>query len=390
MITFGPNGLAINTYDEILAEIQTDYRTAFGVSIATKVDSMAGQLQRLQALRESQIQEVALELWQSLDPRLAEGVPLDVRNSLLGVTRLPAAYAEVLGTFTGDPTTEIPDGFRVQVGDYVFQTANGPYTIGAGGTVSDVEVVAEELGEVDVSVLGAWSLVDALSGVDAFDDDSQPVLGRLEETDAGYRERAEVERYRRASGPLDAIESAVSQVDGVTYVRAYHNITTDPVDSDGIPYHAINVVVVGGLDAEVAAAIWESGPAGHLFYGTDVTETVTSGVHEIEVSFDRVTEIELWVDIVAATSTSEETPPADLEALVRATLLDWTNENWNIGTDVLPHRLVGSLASIAGVDGFTITTSLTGGGGSYNGNKRAISLREQAVLTDARITFSEA
>ena len=383
MITFDSAGLAIDTFDEILTEVQTDFRTAFGSAIATSLSSSAGQMQRLIATREAQLQEVMLAMYHALDPRLAEGVPQDRLNSLLGITREAARYATVLGTATGTATTVINSGVRLSVGGYVFVVANGPYTIGGGGTVANVELVAEELGEVDVSVLGAWTILDNVAGFTSFNDTSQTDLGRLVETNAEFRERAEQERYRRGQGPLAAIEASVSTIDEVSYVRAWHNITTDPVDANDIPYHAINVVVEGGTAAEVAAAIWAAAPAGHLFYGTDETQIVENNT----VSFDRVTEIPLYVRATLTTSTAEDDAPDDLEALVEELLLAHTAANWEIGTDVVAHRLVGALSGIAGVDAITCTTSLDGI--TYSSAKRTISIRERATLTAARIDFIE-
>lgn len=382
MITFTDAGLEIDDFETILSEIQTEFRTAFGASIATNISSSAGQLQRLLATREAQWQESLLDLYHSLDPRLAEGVMLDRSHSLLGITREAARYATVLGTATGTATTAIANGVRLSVGGYVFAVTNGPYVIGGGGTVTGVELVAEEVGEVDVSLLGAWTIVDNVAGFTSFNDTSQTDLGRLVESNAEYRVRAELERYRRGQGPLAAIEAAVSDIDEVSYVRAWHNITTDPVDSNGIPYHAINVVVEGGTDAEVAAAIWASGPAGHEFFGAE-SVTVENNI----VSFDRVEEVPMYVRATLTTSTAEDTAPDDLEDLVETLLLAYTAENWGIGTDVVVHKLTGALAGIEGVDAVVCQTSLDGI--SYATTKRTIAINQRAVLTAARFSFVE-
>ncbi len=259
--------------------------------------------------------------------------------------------------------------------------------IGGGGTVANVEVVAQELGEVDVSLLGAWTLVDTVVGFTAFSDTSQPDLGRLVESDAEYRERAEIERYARGTGTLAAIEARVSAIDAVSYVRAYHNVATNPVDANGVPYHAINVVVEGGIAAEIAAAIVAAGPAGHLFYGTDESELVTNGPAQDLVGFDRVANLDLYVRATLTTSTAEDDAPDDLEGDVVAKLLAYTAANWSIGTDVKVKDLSGSLSTIAGVDAILIETSLDGV--TWGTAKRSISIRQRAVLTEARITFVE-
>lgn len=395
MIEVDSSGLTIQTYEEILEDIQEEFRSRISTAIATSLGSMAGQLQRIMALREYQAQERALALYQALDPRLSEGVFQDRQNALLGLERLPNTSAVVSGTATGTSGTVINNGVLLTVGGSQFAVTNGPYTIGAGGTVSGVELTATEFGEVDVATLGAWTIDTPVTGFDSFADDSQSIYGRLVETSTEYRTRAEVERYRRSSQTLRAIEASVSSVEGVTYARAWDNITTEPTDADGIPYGAINVVAEGGTDADVAQAILDAAPAGHDLYGwptpsgSFVSVTIGSGTLSEIVEFNRVTEFDLWIRVSVVTSTSEELAPddADLEAAIDAALLEYTTANWQIGTDVLPYKLIGAIsaAGIDGIDSITVEHSTTSGSGPWSSAKLPISIRQRAVYSSARL-----
>ncbi len=394
MISIGPSGIAIDTFDVILEETQDDFRSLIHIDIATDLKSAAGQIQRVMSTREEQQQQVALRLYQMIDPRLAEGVHADQRHSLLGVTRLPDTFAEVLATATGTPATNLPNGSRVSVGGSVFQIIDGPYVIAGGGTI-EIRLQAEVAGTLDVSALGAWTIVDVISGFTSLDDDSQPIAGRLVENDAEYRARTEIERFRRGQGPLAAIEAAVLDVQDVTSVNAVHNITTDPIDANGIPLHDINVIADGGLDAGIAQAIFDSGPAGHRYHGA-VEVTVGSGPASEVIRFDRVTEVTMWATVVLTTSTSEDDAPDNLETLVRDTLVDYatgTSEvagRFQTGTDVLVKDLRGALAGIAGIDEIVITTSNDDGAlDAYSTAKRAMNIRQRAVLIAGRVLISE-
>ena len=337
---------------------------------------------------------------------------LDQRNSLIGVTRRLKEFSEVLGTATGTASTSIPNGTKHSIAGRVFQVADGPYTIGGGGTVSGVKLVAEVAGPVDMALepylSEDWVIVDAVSGYDSFAEDSQPVIGRFTETDAEYRERAEVERYRRGQGPLLAIDAAVSEVRGVTYVRAAHNVLFDPVDSDDIPLHAINVVVKGGNDTEVAEAIFSAGPAGHQFFGrnevgdTFVSVTVGTAPASEIVAYNRVVDTPIFLNVTLTTSTSEEDAPDDLSDLAKTTLVDYAlgalDSNgvrqggaWQIGSDVISSRLEAQLAGIAGVDAVLVEMSTPLVGPPWSTAKIPISIRNQAIMpTDgSNITVSE-
>lgn len=391
--TFDSTGLTVQSYQEIFDELAAEFKASFGAGTRTELSSSFGQLIRIMALLEAQDQELLLLVHQSFDPRLATGATLDRQASLLGVTRIPEFEAEVTGDLVGTAATVVPDGTRMQYDPTgsTWVVIDGPYTIGGGGTVA-ARLRAEETGATPVALdpdsgFDEWTVLDVVAGLDGFESQAQPLAGDDVETDEALRARMEVERYARGQGPLAAIRAAVSAVEGVEYVQAWQN-TTLVTDADGIPGKAVNVIVEGGDDDEVAAAIWSAMPAGIQAYGTDVDTTVTdaSGLEQ-PVAFDRVTDVDLHVRVTLTTSTSEETAPADLEDAVEDAILEYTAENWSIGTDVLVYRLVGAVvaADIPGIDHVVIETSLDGS--SWSTAKRTIDLRSRAVLTAARVTF---
>lgn len=393
---FGPSGLAIQTFNEILAEVQDDWRLNVASNITTKLGSTAGQVQRIMATRELQQQEKMLELYQSFDARLAEGVNLDIRTTdSVGAERIAQARAEVLGTATFSAAATLTDGLRLSVGGFEFSVIGGPYIIAGAGTIPNVRLQSTLYETIDVSVLGAWTIVDTVAGFDSFSDTSQPIGGNVVESDAAYRVRAETERFTRATGQLRAIEASVSQVIGVTYVRAWHNVDPAlPTDANGIDYQKINVVVDGGDDTLVAIAIENAAPAGTTLQGTDVSISLGSGVFTRVVSFDRVTIVTMWEEITVTTSTSEETPldgPA-LEAAVVAAVAARATVKWQIGTDVVPVDLVSAIgaAGIPAIDSIVVLLSIDDGAGdAYSAVKRAIGISERAQYSAARITVTE-
>jgi uncharacterized phage protein gp47/JayE len=388
--SFTSAGLTIQTYAEVLANVQSEFRTRISARVATSAASLLGQVQRIVALFDYRAQERLQYLYQMLDPRLAEGVHLDARLLSLGLTREPALRAEVLGTITTTDTATIPNGTRYSCGGFVFAVINGPYSRTGAGTITGVRLQSELYQAIDVSGLGAWSVVDAIADVTGFDDTSQPIVGRVEETDAEFRARAEEERFARANGPLDMIEAGVGLVEGVTYARAYDNTdpTQDP-DSDGIPYDAVNVVVSGGTNEAVAAAIEDYGPAATRYYGsTEVT--LGSGATARVVGFDRVSDVDMYLRITVTSSTSEDADQAlsqpELESALHALLTTWTATNWTIGKDVIPAEIIGAVmtAGIPAID--AVTVEVSDDGASWSTSKYAITIRQQAKYSEARLT----
>lgn len=386
--TFSSAGLTVQNYAEVLADVQAEMRARLGARIATSVGSVLGQVQRIVALYDHRAQEKLQQLYQSLDPRLAEGAHLDIRMQALGLTREPAARAEVLTTITTTDTVTVPDGTRFSVGGFVFETIGGPYSRTGAGTITAVRLRSQLYQAIDVSTLGAWTIVDAIADMTAIDDTSQPIAGRVEETDAEFRARAELERYARASGPLEAIAAGVALVEGVDYARAYHNVdpTADP-DANGIPYDAVNVIVDGGTDADVAAAIEAYGPAATRYFGAE-SVTIGSGATARVVGFDRVTDVEMYLRVTLTTSTSEDADLAlgtsELLAAVQDALEAYAASSWTIGKDVIPAELAAAVmsAGIPAIDAIVVEIGLDGI--AWSTSKQNITVRQRAAYADAR------
>lgn len=400
--TLDETGLTIETFEEILDAVVASFTTALSLTpaqayrVRSSVQSVLGNLARIHAENEQASQEVLLAVYNALSWD-AEGAQLERVVALLGVTRRPAYSSRVVGTASGTATTSIPNGTRIQYAPEgtVWEVVDGPYTIGGGGTVEiAIESALEDANVVAVDPetgFDDWLILDTVVGfsdVGSFESTAQPIIGAPIETDAALRARAGVEAYSRGLGPLAAIEAAVSQVEGVTYVRAYEN-TGDPAstDADGIPGRAINVVVEGGDDAEVAAAIASKRPAGILVYGSDVSEVVTIGGHQIGIAFDRVEAVPMWIRATVTTSTSEETASAIVTDDVEARLLEQAPDLFGIGDDVLPFRLAAALSDIPGIDAVVIELSLDGS--SWSAAKRVITIRQRATFASARISATE-
>jgi uncharacterized phage protein gp47/JayE len=386
---FTSAGLTIQNYAAVLADVQSEFRSRISARVATSAGSLLGQIQRIVALYHYRDQEKLQQLYQSFDPRLAEGVHLDIRLAGLGVTREPALRAEVLGTITSTGNLTVADGTRFAVGGFTFATIDGPYSRVGAGTITGVRLRSELYQPIDVSTLGAWTILDAIADMDSFDDTSQPIAGRVEEADSAYRARAEIERYARASGPLEALDAGVGLAVGVDYARAYHNTdpTTDP-DANGIPYDSVNVVVDGGTDADVAAAIVAYGPAATRFFGaTEVT--VGSGARAQLVGFDRVADVDMHIRVSVTTSTSEDADQAlgtaELQEAVEVALEAYAAASWTIGKDVIPAELAAAImsAGIPAID--AITVEIGDDGIAWQTTKYEISVRERAAYSDARV-----
>ncbi len=404
-VTIDATGLHIQTYEEILEEIIIAISVGLSLTAAQTQrlrDTVGGswnQLVRIEAEREAGLHESLLAVYNTLSLE-AEGVPLDRVAALLGVSRRPESAAELTVTFTGTPAASVPNGTRLQENatGAIFVVTGGPYVIPGGGEI-DGTVVAEEFGAQDADDFSGFTVLDVVVGLTGVDLVEQTIAGAAREIDAELRARVAVEAYRRGQGPQAAILAAVTQVEGVTYVGVWESqaLLASDTDSNGIPARSINVVVEGGASAAVAAAIEASRAGGIRMFGlpggTLVTETITkSNGSPVLVEFNRVDDIEIWINCEITTSTSEETAPPDVDDLVAAILLEAGPALFDIGDDVLPWKLEQRVGDeeIPGIDDIRVELSYDNGGtDAYTRVKRAISIRERSTFDAARITVTE-
>lgn len=400
--TFDSTGLTIQSFGEALDEIVDALQTGLTLTdaqafrVRNDVRSVLGNLARAVAESDIAQQETLLQVYNSLS-WYAEGAALERVAALLGVTRRAATSSQVIGAATGTAATALPGGTRLRYNPTGSTWALiGGYVIGGGGTV-EITIESESSDADEVALDPAtgfddWTILDSVPGwsdVGTFESTEQPVVGAPLETDAELRARAGVEAFRRAQGPLVAIEALVSAVSGVTFVRAWEN-TDDATDADGIPGRSINVVVEGGAAEDIAQAIRLSRPAGIYLHGTDVIEVVDLGAgRSLTVRFDRVADVALYIRATLTTSTSEVPAPADLETAATKALVDSGNEDAEIGADVLPRRLSASLDALDGFDAVVIELSDDGATWLPAGDKWPISIRQRASFAEGRVTIVE-
>lgn len=391
-----PNGLETQTFEEIFEELAQNLQSVFGTTLNTDLSSINGQFMRIMSELRAVDQQALLAVYRSFDPNAATGTALDARAALTGSVRKDASSSTVEGILTFNAAGVVADGTQVQNDDTgtAWQTINGPYA-DTGGPYP--EEVAAQLQAVNTGPLIApagttWSMVTVLAFIDGFTNPVEDAtLGRNQETDAEFRYRRTVELFSKGQGPLATISAIVSQVDTangrVDTVRTYHNPATNPVDADGIPFKAFNVVVettptppTAALQQDIFDAILTATGAGGEAFGTDFVGTALDEESQVQnVAFDIIDELDVFLQVTLETGPflGGDGPviPADLSQMativqeaVVAAAQDKTRFN-QIGRDVRETDYVGVIQNlvtsgqITGV--FTIeielsTTSKTG------------------------------
>lgn len=191
---------------------------------------------------------------------------LDEYVKIVGVTRLPGARATGSVTFTTQSSnTTIPSGTRVTTvpdsnGDTIdFLTTEQAETANGVTTVTDVSIQAADVGtDFNIPANEIIRLADPPIGVKGVDNPSSTTGGEEEESNDELRARAkQAVQSSSQGGTVDGIKGYIRQnVEGVGQGDIIVDEFTDPCP----PF--VDVIVDGGLDADVSDAIEFSRPAG--------------------------------------------------------------------------------------------------------------------------------
>ena len=92
---FTPNGIEVQTFDEIYQELADGYREIYGNDINLDPDSPDGQRVAIEAQARLDVQSFGSLLYNQLDPAFALGQALNSIIKFSGITRRPATRSQV-------------------------------------------------------------------------------------------------------------------------------------------------------------------------------------------------------------------------------------------------------------------------------------------------------
>jgi uncharacterized phage protein gp47/JayE len=386
MTTYGltPEGFTRKRLPDILDELKAAYRGAFGDDVLVDGESVFGELIGIKAEPLAKLWELAESVYLSAYPDSAEGVPLDNAVAITGHARLAARYstATVTCATTGATPVTLPVGRQVKVPGTgaTFETL-AKAIIPAGGSI-DVDVRGIDTGPLEAPSGTMTGIVTPVSGWTSVTNAADAIVGRDIETDAALRIRRADELATAQGGTIAAMEARIpALVDGVTFCAVDEN-RTDTTNGDGLPPHSVHVVVIGGSDADVAAAIWRTKPVGANTHGDESAVIVDSGGNSQTIYWDRATVVRMYLIVNA---TVDGTFPSDGDDRITALLAAYDGDLSN-GDDVINWRL---MAQLDGIPGITDLEILQGKSTPPTlSSNTAIAANERASIAAADITVN--
>jgi len=350
--TYGPEGLQIQTATEVQADLSAYLQGQFGTTLQSlNGNTVIGQL--VSALSQVLVahQEGIDGVYQSLHLDGAQGVNLDRLVQLVGLTRNAATATTV--------TVQIHNGGAIAAvlpaGTVIQHTATGALfstvaasLIAIGGTNS-IDLRANATGPLDITALSAWTFVTSFVGVSGctIANAVGGTSGTAQESDADLRLRVLYSAHLPGKGTVQAIKSALADLDGVTYANVYENTSdtagiTSPVSIPLLPAHSFVAVTVGGAASDIANVIYDQKPAGIKDYGSTAYTITNAEGDPVVVHFEQATSATITVQVqLTGIGTAYDTAIADA-------IISYIGGTLSTG-DTAPGLGVGATVVLAGV-----------------------------------------
>lgn len=278
-IQFTPSGVVIPTELAVLAGVQSDMDAAFGGGLNPALETPQGQLASSQtAIIGDKNNEVALIVNQ-VDPQYSDGRFQDAIGRIYFLNRKPATSTSVIATLGGAPGTVIPAGTLAQDTDGNIYSSVGIATIGIGGAVNQ-EFLNIAIGPIPCAAGALRQVYQAVPGWDTITNAADGTIGRNAETRTEFEHRRKNSVALNGRSTPDAIYAAVFDIDDVLDCYTIDNPTNVTVNVGSTSYpvgpHSVYVAVIGGLDTDVAQAIWGKKDAGCDYNGNTSVTVVDS------------------------------------------------------------------------------------------------------------------
>ncbi len=356
-LTFTPAGLVVPSESDVLAGVQADINAAFGGGLNPSLETPQGQLASSQtAVIGDKNNEVAYMVNQ-VDPMYADGRFQDAIARIYFLNRKGATATTVQATVMGLAGTVIPAGTLAEdtSGNTYFCT--GAVTIGATGTAV-AEFQNQKTGPIPCPSGTLTQVYQAVPGWDAITNDDDGALGSEVESRVDFEYRRKNSVAINANGTPGAIYAEVFDLPNVLDCYVLDNGKGEVVEKGATNYpvlpHSIYVAVVGGIDKDIAKAIWRKKDGGCDTNGnTSVVITDESGYSHPQpiytINFHRPPNLAVKFAVNIA---NDPSLPSNIVDLVKDAVIkrfngaDGTSRE-RIGATIYASRYYGTVAEVA-------------------------------------------
>ncbi|NNB89936.1 baseplate J/gp47 family protein [Corallococcus exiguus] len=438
-------GFVPRTLDEAHQAVVASLRTQFGPALALTARTPDGVLAGLVGDMLGEVWAAGGGLWGAFDGDAAEGEALDGLCALTGTRRLQATASTVALSLSGDAGTVVPAGSVASVAgvgtrfataasatlvavsawapDTVYAegavvvgdgrvwrcrvagssgSAGGPSgsglevvdggvtwrLLGAGVALASVAASAEEVGPLPAPAYSLTSIETPVAGWRGVANPLDAEEGRETEDDDSLRARRVLDLRAQGNASVEAIRARMLDAStgaGATSCIVFENVSAE-VDADGVPPHAVEVLVEGGEAQRILETLWQAKAGGIETHGTESGTVLDSQGKPHVLRFSRPELLDVYVE---ATAYLTPDAPADDEvakATLRAAVVA-LGDSLQVGRNVVRTKVEGALVKVSWVEdvsGLVIGTS-PGSLGTVNID---VTTRQRARLDSSRVALT--
>lgn len=279
------SGLHIPTYVDIRDDLISQFKEIYGQDIYLDNDSQDYQMISAFALKTYDTMQLLQICYNNHSPKTAVGTGLSSLVKLNGIARKTASYSTCVLTITGTKGTVITAGVAE---DDQGNKWDLPANLELSADTVEVTAQCETIGAIEAPIGSITKISTPQRGWTAVTNAVKAVAGDPVETDEELRSRQSISVALPGQNMLESTIAAIKAISGVTRCKVYDN-DSNVTDSNGIPGHSIAAVVEGGMDDDVAKAIYlRKGPGGGT-YGTTIGEYTNSDGLSNVINFFRPT-----------------------------------------------------------------------------------------------------
>lgn len=311
-------GLHIPTYVDIRDDLVAQFKAIYGEDIYLDNDSQDYQMISAFAAKTYDCMQLQQIVYNNHSPKTAVGTGLSSVVKLNGIARKAASYSTCVLTITGTVGTVIAAGVaKDSQGNLWDLPANTVIT----NPTMEITAQCETIGAIE-AIAGSINVINnPQAGWISVTNNVAAVPGQPVEKDVELRKRQSISVALPSRNMLDGTRAAIAAIDGVKRYYVYDN-DTNLTDEHGIPGHSIAAVVEGGLDADIAEAIYlHKGPGGGT-YGSTTYPYVNQGGITTDIRYSRPTYTSVDVDVGVRPGTGYT---SDILGIIRTNLEDYIN-----------------------------------------------------------------
>ena len=259
--TFTPTGVSVPAPQAVLAGVQQDWVQAFaltGKTLNTELTTPQGQLQQSQSYMVSAFFAALAQMVANVDPMTSQGTYQDALGRIYFLTRQAATAATVAATVVGTPSQLLPAGSLAQSSDDTIWATTTDVTFGPLSTAA-VTLQATVTGSAPAAGVNDLTIYQQVPGWESISNSVASTPGTDTESRQSFEQRRSESVEIGGVGQPANVRAAIGNVTGVTDAYVYNNGGDTAINAGTthypIPAHSIAIIVSGGADADVAAAI---------------------------------------------------------------------------------------------------------------------------------------